>query len=47
MVHELYPHSEFGFAVAFNPIKEYELVSSSEDGSAVIYDLRSPKLPLQ
>lgn len=21
MVHELYPHSEFGFAVAFNPIK--------------------------
>ncbi|CAK66409.1 unnamed protein product (macronuclear) [Paramecium tetraurelia] len=47
MIHTMDPHTEFGFAVAFNPSKGYELASSSEDGSAVIYDLRSPKLPIQ
>lgn len=45
-MHELHPHKEYGFAVAFNPMKKYELASSSEDGSAVIYDLRSPAVPL-
>ncbi|CAD8122732.1 unnamed protein product [Paramecium sonneborni] len=47
IVHNLNPHTEFGFAVAFNPCKNYELASSSEDGSCVIYDLRSPKHPIQ
>ena len=47
IIHELSPHSEYGFAVAFNPSKQYQLASSSEDGSVVIYDLRKPDLVLQ
>ncbi|CAD8123809.1 unnamed protein product [Paramecium sonneborni] len=47
IIHSLEPHTEFGFAVAFNPTKSYELASSSEDGSCVIYDLRYPKHPIQ
>ncbi|CAD8210563.1 unnamed protein product [Paramecium octaurelia] len=47
IIHSLEPHSEFGFAVAYHPSKNYQLASSSEDGSAVIYDLRSPKVPIQ